>query len=55
MEHSSYSPDALSEFWLFDYIKEYLTSNPDAKSQMKQITGKSILSPKKSAKRHFKS
>jgi len=40
MDHPSYSPDlALSKFWLFGYIKERLTSNPDAESLVKQITG----------------
>jgi histone-lysine N-methyltransferase SETMAR len=40
MDHPPYSPDlAPSDFWLFDYIKERLTSNSDAKSLMKQITG----------------
>jgi hypothetical protein len=40
MDHPPYSPDlAPSDFWLFDYIRERLTSNPDAKGLMKQITG----------------
>jgi len=40
MDHTPYSPDLRpSDFWLFDYIKERLTSNPDVKSLMKQITG----------------
>ena len=48
MDHSPYSPDlAPSDFWLFDYIKERLTSNPDAKSLMKQITGIVNSIPKK--------
>jgi len=57
MDHQPYSPDlAPSDFWLFVYIKERLTSNPDAKSLMKQITGivNSILSLKKSMKTHLK-
>ena len=48
MDHPPYSPDlAPSDFWLFDYIKERLTSNPDAKSLMKQITGIVNSIPKK--------
>jgi hypothetical protein len=39
--NNSYSsPDlALSEFWLFGYIREQLTSHPDAKNLIKQIAG----------------
>ncbi len=40
MDHPLYSPDLKpSDFLLFDYIKERLTSNPGAKSLMKQIAG----------------
>ncbi len=40
MDHPPYSPDlAPSDFWLFVYIRERLTSNPDGKGLMKQITG----------------
>ena len=40
MDHLLYSPDLKpSDFLLFDYIKERLTSNPGAKSLMKQIAG----------------
>ena len=39
MDHPPYSPDlAPSDFWLFDYIKQRLTDQPDAKSLGKQIT-----------------
>jgi hypothetical protein len=35
MDHPPYLPDlAPSDFWLFDYIKERLTSNTDAKNLM---------------------
>jgi len=46
----------LSEFWLFGCIKERLTSNQDAKSLMKQITGvANFISKQEWNKRHFKS
>jgi hypothetical protein len=39
MDHQPYLPDlASSDLWLFDYIKKRLTSHPDAKILMKQIT-----------------
>ena len=39
MDHPPYSPDlAPSDFWLFDYIKQRLTDQRDAKSLAKQIT-----------------
>jgi hypothetical protein len=50
VDHPPYSP---SDFWLFDYIKEHLTSNPDAKSLMKQITGKVNSIPKKEYEKTF--
>ena len=54
MDHSPYSPYlAPSDFWLFDYIKERLTSNPDAKSLMKQITGIVNFIPKEEYKKTF--
>jgi hypothetical protein len=56
MDHPPYSPDFRpSGFWLFDYIKKRLTSNPDAKSLMKQITEKVNSISKKSMERRFKS
>lgn len=39
MEHPPYSPDlAPSDFWLFDYIKKRLTTQPNAESLFKQIS-----------------
>jgi len=39
MEHPPYSPDlAPSDFWLFDYIKKRLTTQPNAESLIKQIS-----------------
>ncbi len=38
MDHPPYSIALVpSNFWLFDYIKERLRSNPDAENLMKQI------------------
>jgi hypothetical protein len=54
MDHPPYSPDFRpSSFWLFDYIKKRLTSNPDAKSLMKQITGIANSIFKKECKKSF--
>ena len=54
MDHTYYSCDlALSEFWLFGYIKEHLTFNPDAKSLMKHITGIVNSIFKKESKKTF--
>ena len=39
MEHPPYSPDlALSDFWLFDYVKNQLDDHTDAQSLKGQIT-----------------
>jgi hypothetical protein len=54
MDHLPYSTDlAPSDFWLFDYIKERLTSNLDAKSLMKQITGIVNSIPKEEYEKTF--
>jgi histone-lysine N-methyltransferase SETMAR len=39
MDHPPYSPDlAPSDFWLFNYIKQHLTTQPDIKSMSSAIT-----------------
>ena len=54
IDHPPYSPDlAPSDFWFFDYIKERLTSNPDANSLMKQITGIVNSIPKEEYEKTF--
>ena len=54
MNHPPYSPDmTLSDFWLFDYIKKGLTSQPDAESLFNEITDIFNSIPKNEDKNRF--
>ena len=54
MEHPPYSPDlAPSDFWLFDYIKRNLGTQPDAESLFNEITDIVNSIPKNKYKKTF--
>lgn len=54
MDHPSDSPDlALSDFWLFDYIKTRLSYHTSAQSLINEITRISSSIPKEELKKAF--